>query len=206
MTPIEILKKFGPYLIALAIGIGVGWSVKPDVHTTSVVEKVVEVEKKDGRLDELLVQISKLNRDYQEMKNSKVQERYHKERLETKLPDGTVTIKETEDKNVDSVVQETRKEVEVRVVEVEKQVVVTQTVTVEKLVEKEKIVTAAQAQWHVGVLAGISPQFLPTIKLDTVVIGGEVERRIVGPMFLGVWGAGTTTGVGMGGIKAGFEF
>lgn len=203
------IKKYAlkviPYVIVLGIGIGAGWGLKPDVVKTEIKEKIVEVVKEDIRINELLSQISTLNRDYQEMKNSRVQEKYHKEHLETRHPDGTVVIKDTIDRNVDTVVQETKREVEVQVVEVVKEVVVTQTVTVEREVVKEVKVTPQLAQWHVGALAGIQPTFLPNLKLDNGVFGGEVEHRLVGPVFVGVWGAGTTTGLGMGGIKVSVE-
>lgn len=203
----ELAPRLWPYGLVLLVGIGIGWGAKPDQVRIVEKEIKIEVEKKDTRLDELLTQMSKLERDYQEMKTSQRNEKYHKEHTETRAPDGSVVIKDTIDKNVDSVVQETKHEVEVKVVEVEKQVVVVQTVTVREEVVKEKLVEPVKAQWHVGVLAGIQPQFLPTPAVGPFAFGAEVERRIIGPVFLGVWGTGNTSLSNMQvGAKLGLEF
>ena len=73
---------------------------------------------------------------------------------------------------------------------------------VQKIVE----VKAAQANWHMGVMGGITPQFLPSPQVQAWAVGGEVERRIVGPFWLGLWGMGNTIGQGSGGLKVGVEF
>jgi hypothetical protein len=186
----EYGPKVWPFLIVFLVGGGVGYGMHPSERIVET-ERLVQVVKEDKRVDELLNQMDKLNKDYQEMKNSQTHEKYHKEHTETRNTDGTVVIKDTIDKNVDSVVQETKHEVEVRVVEVEKQVVVTQTVTVEKEVFKEKIVEPVQAQWHLGVLAGLQPQFKP-LAVGPFSFGVEVERRIIGPVFVGIWGTANT--------------
>lgn len=189
----EYAPKVLPYIAVLLIGCAIGWGLKPTQVETKETVKVVEVEK------QVVVQHESVRVEVVKVKDTQVVERWHREKTEVKSPDGTVTIKDVEDRNIDSVVKEQQNNTEVKVVTVEKQVVV------EKEVEKIKTVTPVLAQWHVGVLAGIKPQFLPTLGVSYA-IGGEVERRIAGPVFLGVWGMGTTDGTGMGGLKAGIEF
>jgi hypothetical protein len=195
---IEIAKKYWLHLVllvaGLAGGIAIGWGFKPDVVKVEEKTQVVEVEK------QVVVVQEKVRVEVVKVKDTQVVERWHREKTDETKPDGTRIVKEIEDRNVDSIVKEKENSTEVKVVEVEKQVVV------EKEVVKEKVVTPMLAQWHVGALVGLTPQFLPTVGVQNWVIGAEVERRIVGPVFGGVWGAGTTTGQGMGGLKLGVEF
>lgn len=189
----ELAPKALPYIAVLVVGIAIGWGVKPSQVETREVLKVVEVEK------QVVVEHETVRVEIVKVKDTQVVERWHREKTEERKPDGTVTTKEVEDKNIDSIVKERENSTEVKVVEVVKEVVV------EKEVFKEKIVTPVLAQWHVGVLGGVQPQFSPSIGVASWAVGGEVERRIVGPLFLGVWGMGTTAGAGMGGLKVGFE-
>lgn len=184
------LPKLLPYAAVLVVGIGIGWGVKPAQVRVEEKLKEVTVEK------QVVVTQEKVNVVH--VKDTQVVERWHREKTEVKTPDGTVTKKEVEDKNVDSVVHENTNSV--KVVEVEKQVVVVQDRVVEKKVEP------VLAQWHLGVLGGVSPQFSPTIGVNSWMVGGEVEHRVVGPLFVGVWGMGSTTGQGLGGLKVGAEF
>jgi hypothetical protein len=203
---LELLKKYWPYALVLLVGIGVGWGVKPDVVKIEEREKIVEKQVTTEAQKELMTAFENLRIEMEKVRETQVTEKYHREELETRLADGTYTKKVTVDKNIDSHTKETETKVEVKVVEVEKKVETIRTEYVDKIVEKEKIVTPMLAQWHVGVFGGLTPQFVPSVGVQNWVIGGEVERRIVGPVFLGLWGAGTTTGQGMGGLKVGFEF
>lgn len=202
----KIALKTLPYVAVFLVGAGVSWKLKPD--TVKIQEKEVVVEKQvtTEAMKELMASFETLKLELQRVRETQVTEKYHREELETRLPDGTYSKKVTVDKNIDSHTKETETKVEVRVVEVEKVVEKEKLVTVDKVVEKEKLVTPVLAQWHVGVFGGINPQLLPTPKINSYVIGGEVERRIAGPFWVGVWGAGTTTGQGMGGLKLGMEF
>jgi hypothetical protein len=203
--------KLLPYLGVLVVGAGLGWKLKPDV--VKVEEKVVEktVEKKDERIDEVLAKVSELSLQLDEAKTAQKNEKYHKERTETRNPDGTVVIKETTDKNVNSVVTETKKETEVKVVEVEKQVVVTKEVVTEKQVFVDKIVTPVLPNWHVGLLAGAAPRF-DSPASTPVMVGLEAERRLAGPFWIGAWTmAGSPVTAfsvtnASAGIKVGLEF
>lgn len=57
--------------------------------------------------------------------------------------------------------------------------------------ETARTVTSAKPNWRVGVLAGAQMRFDP-LSLSPA-LGAHVERRILGPVWLGVWGlhAGT---------------
>ena len=199
-------------VICLAVGGGLGWSMKPNV--VSVQEKVVEKEVavKDERIDQLLTQISQMNKDYQEMKNSELNVKTHTVVVENTNVDGSKTKTTTSDKSLDQKTTETKHEVEVKVVTVEKQVVVTQTETVVKEVEKEKIVTAAKPDWKLGLMVGAAPQ-VPNVVDTAILVGVEADRRIVGPVFLGAWVMGGSPVVGgfrvtnvAVGLKVGVEF
>jgi acetyl-CoA carboxylase carboxyltransferase component len=67
--------------------------------------------------------------------------------------------------------------------------------TVEKIVDRERIVEAAKPAWLVGAKVGL--------RLDDgqPIYGGEVARRIIGPVFVGAWaqaGGMTTVGAAAG--------
>lgn len=88
-------------------------------------------------------------------------------------PDGTKekTVEEvSETKEEQQTNSEAQKQTET---EVKKEVVT------EVKVEKEYKETLAVKNWHVGASVGITPLLTP-------VYGGQVERRIVGPFFLGL--------------------
>ncbi len=76
-----------------------------------------------------------------------------------------------------------------------------------------KIVDASKPQWHLRVDAGAGARFVgPTV--PTLVLGVGVERRIVGPFFMGLWAQTTlnllspqTPPYGVdGGLSLGAEF
>jgi len=204
----DIKRHVGPvaFIGGLLVAFGLGFIAHRPDSRVEIREKVVEKQVTTEAIKELMASFESLRVEMQKVRETQVVEKYHREELETKLADGTYTKKVTVDKNIDSHSKETETRVEVKVVEVEKRVETIKTVTVDRIVEKEKIVTPDQKQWHVGVIAGLTPQFLPAPTVQNWVVGGEVERRIIGPVFLGLWGAGTTTGQGMGGLKVGFEF
>ncbi len=201
---LDLVKKYGPkaipYAVVLLVGVGAGWAAKPDVVKIEEKIKVVEVEK------QVVVQHETVRVEVVRVKDTSVIERWHREKTETKSPDGTVVLKEVEDKNIDTIVHDKENNTEVKVVEVIKEVVV------EKVVVQEKVITPMLAQWHLGVLVGTAPRFdSPT---DTpLLLGIEAERRIVGPVFAGAWvmagspvvGAFRVTNAAVG-LKMGFEF
>lgn len=179
-------NKWAIVLIGLGIfGVGmvVGSFVKPDTVKVEERIKVVEVVK------EVVVEHETVRVEIVRVKDTQVVERWHREKTETKSPDGTVITKEIEDKNIDTLVKEKENSTELKVVEVIKEVVVT------KEIEKEKIVTPVLAQWHLGVLVGVAPRF--DVPSETpLLLGLEAERRLAGPVWLGAWVSGGSPLVG----------
>jgi len=185
--------------VGILIGTGLGWKLKPDVVKTETQIKVVEVEK------QVVVEHESVRVEIVKVKDVQVVDRWHREYEQTKSPDGTVITKETEDRNIDSIVKEKENNTEVKIVEVIKEIVV------EKEVNKIVTVTPVLAQWHMGLMAGVAPR-LDNVALTPVMVGIEVERRILGPVWVGAWGmAGSpVTGFnvvnGTAGLKLGVEF
>jgi hypothetical protein len=199
IKPIHFVVVAVCELLVLVGGIAIGWYSKPDVVRTETQLQVVEVEK------QIVVEKEVVRVEIVKVKDTQVVERWHREKTEEKKPDGTVLTKEVEDRNIDSIVKEKENSTEIRVVEVEKQIVV----------EREKIVTQVSepvlANWHVGAMVGLAPQF-DNLGGSPVMVGAEVERRIVGPIWAGAWvmGGSSTSQFkvvnGSAGIKIGMEF
>lgn len=191
---VEGLKRYLPVvLVSCLVGVAIGWASKPDVVQTKIEEKVKVVEV----VKEVVVIQEKVKLQIEYVKDVQVVDRWHREKTEERKPDGTVTTKEIEDRNIDSHSTEKQNTVEVRVVEVEKQVVVEK--EVEKLV---KVTTTLKLpDWHLAAMGGLTPQFLPVPTVQSWAVGASVDRRIVGPIFLGIWGMGTTDGRAMGGLR-----
>lgn len=196
----QYLLKAMPYLAMLVIGVGIGWWAKPDVVRIEEKIKTIEIEK------QVVVTQEKVRVEVVKVKDVQVVERWHREKTEEKRPDGTVITKEVEDRNIDSKMVEKENNVQVKVVEVEKQVIVEREKQVERKIEP------VLPQWHLGVLAGVAPRFdVPTE--TSAIVGVEAERRIVGPIWLGAWGMTGIPVVGAVhltntalGIKVGLEF
>jgi hypothetical protein len=197
------LKQYWPqiliFVLVLVAGIAVGWYSKPDVVKIEEKIKVVEVEK------QVVVEHETVRVEVVRVTDTQVVDRWHREKTETKTPDGTIVTKEVEDRNIDTIVNQKENNVEVKVVEVTKEVVVNRDVVV------EKVVTPQLAQWHAGILVGVAPRF--DAPNDTAIVGGfEVERRIVGPIFAGAWLMGGSPLSGfkvtnaVAGVKVAIEF
>lgn len=200
---LEVLKTQGPKLakplFLLGCGVLIGWLVKPDVVRVEEKIKTIEVEK------QVVVVQEKVRVEIVKVKDTQVVERWHREKTEERRPDGTVIAKEVEDRNIDSIVRERENSTEVKVVEVEKQVVV------ERKVEVFREVKPVLPDWHVGVLAGVAPRFDAPLA-SPIMLGLEGERRIAGPLWLGIWGMAGSPATGLNitngaiGIKASMEF
>lgn len=196
---LDKLKEHGPkillFVLVLVAGIGIGWYVKPDVVKVEEKTKIVETKV----LDEVLMEqeIAKRVKEIESHMEVKVVTKWvvkpdgTKETTETKETKTDTKEKETEDKSKETV--KIVKEIEYK----------------DKIVEKT--VTPVLAQWHVGALVGVAPRF-DSPATTPIMVGVEAERRIVGPVFLGVWAmAGspvTTFNVTNAaiGLKVGFEF
>lgn len=168
----EKAKKVLPFVIVAVVfllgGAGLGWGLKPDVVQIEEKEKIVTVEKVVDRVVEKLVEVK--------VKDTQYVERWHTVKTTTK--DGAVT--ETTDKTKEAVVKDT--------VNTAKDTETVKTVEVEKVVTREIKITPVLAQWRVGVSGGA--QFLTAqFPAPVVVLGVEAERRIAGPIWVGVVGS-----------------
>jgi hypothetical protein len=164
-------------LLCLGLGAAGGWYAKPDVYRIEEKVKVETVEK------QVVVVQEKVRVEKVYIKDVQVVERWHREKTEEKKPDGTVLTKEVEDRNIDSILKETRKDVEVKIVEVEKQVVVKQEV------EKRVTMDPVLSKWRGKLMVGVAPT-LPNIVESPLMFGVEGEMRVAGPLWLGLWAMG----------------
>lgn len=185
----ELLQKSLPYIAVLVLGVGggaaLGWGLKPDVVRVEEKIKTVEVEK------QVVVVQEQVRVEIVKVKDSQVVERWRREK--TQSPDGT--IREVEEKNIDTVVKEKENTTEVKIVEVTKEVVV------EKLVDRVIKIDPVLANWHIGVTGGTQ------LLVPVPVFGVEVERRIAGPFWLGLYGnMNTQLNSGQVGAKVAIEF
>ena len=202
----EKLGPHAPLIVVMALLFGALATFQHFFPQERIVEKLVtkEIVKEVSRTEEVTKELAKLREELKEAKTAMMNERYRREKTWNKTSDGAESSHEVEEKNISSVVTETKEVVKVQVVEVEKQVVVTQTNTVERLVEVEKIREPVLRNWRVSPMVGVAFDAKPSF--NGVVYGAEVERRIIGPVWVGVWGAGNTTVGGMMGVKASLEF
>lgn len=198
-TRTKVIVFIITHLVLLALGVVAGWYMKPDVFKIEEKIKVVEVEK------QVIVEKEKVRVEIVRVTDKSVVERWRRESTETQLPDGTLTKKTTEEKNIDTIVKDVT--TNVKVVEVEKQVVVERQVQVDKIIKIDPVLE----NWSVSLLAGIQPRLIPQLETD-IVLGVQAERRIAGPFWGGIWAQAVTpsqfnkiNGI-QGGISAGIKF
>lgn len=185
---------------ALGVYIG-GYYHGKNQAPTKMVEtvKVVEVVK------EVVVEREKVRIEIVKVKDTQVAERYHREKTETTSPDGTKVVKEVEDRNIDTVVKEKENSTEVRVVEVIKEVVVEKKVDVVKVVENDR------PDWEVMAKVGTNiSEFKPQLTapyFSPLLLGVDVNRRLVGPVKAGAWAMSNTRFDSVSaGLSLGVEF
>jgi len=198
------LAQWAPTLIAVGILVVAFNRQGPE----RVVEryKEVEVTKTDTRIDELLKQVETLNKQLTEVRTTQTKESYRKWELAETKPDGTSRVEKTEERNIDSHTKEEKVLTEVKVVEVEKQVVAIQTVTVEKITETEKIVESSPRNWRVSPMVGVGFDVKPGPTFNGVVYGAAAEGRIFKNVWVGVWGVGNSQVGGIVGAQVSIEF
>jgi hypothetical protein len=173
-------------LIALILAFFAGRYTTPVEVQIKEVEKIVEKEK----IVEVVV------KEYIKEAKTDIKLDVVKTKTTTTKPDGTVTVVETEHLKEDTKIDEKEVKTEIKVVEVE------------KIIEKEKIVerlvSTDRPDWKVSVLGGVQVDGIELSKgyLQPWVVGANVERRIVGPFSVGVWGQSNLSA----GISVGFEF
>jgi hypothetical protein len=163
---------------------------------TKYVEKQVIVEKEVIKTVEVEKKVDEKKKDEAVAKN------VHKERTEVTHPDGTKEVKETVDVNATKVVKEVQIQYVDRIQTVEK------VVEVEKKVEIEKVVKNPLPDWGVQARVGVDiSAILNPTRGGPVVIGLEVDRRIIGPFKAGVWAqTNTTFNQWQAGLSVGAEF
>lgn len=148
------------------------------------VEKVVTVEKE---VVKTVIQV---------VKEVEVQVQTHTVVVKETTPDGGVRETTVIDTNSDTKDKE-------KVVEYVDRVV-------EKIVDREvfiekKVIVDNQRYWRASLLLGLQPKLIPP-SVDAYLVGAEIERRVVGPVWLGIWGMGSTVGVASAGLKVGIDF
>ena len=146
-----------------------------------VVEKIVEVE------------VEKIVEKKVFVDNTKTRTKV----VVVEAPDGTKTS--TTDVAVDTDVKNESEKAEERVVYVDREKIVE--VEVEKKVETSQTLP----DWRIGALVGANPLDMwskQAVVFGDLALGAEVQRRIVGPVYGGVWG----TTQGAVGVSVGLEF
>lgn len=185
----EHRAKIAAGLAVLALcGLSYGLGKSQAEERVEIQEKIVEKEVIQARLV------------YRDREESKIDEKKDTKKdvrrvvTEVTKPDGTVE-KKTEEHAVDET-HEAR--VEEKIVEkvVKEQVFVDRVVEVEKKVEVEK----SMPDWRFGLTVGAAPLTMfdaGELKLEDVIVGAQLQRRIVGPVSANLF-AQTNGVVGVG--------
>lgn len=190
-------------IVLIGSGFAAGRYSAPEKVTEKEVfkDRIVTVEKIDEKqLSQLTEQINFALNQLSQLKKS-----IHKEKTSTTYPDGRVEAKEVVDINVEKTVQTTEVREVTRDVVVVQEKVVTVDRIVEKEVLKEKVTEAPKPQWKVSPLVGVNIRDLSLgqgLTTGPLAFGVKVDRRIVGPVFLGAWGISS----GQAGLSVGMEF
>lgn len=121
----------------------------------------------------------------------------HREETEVMHPDGLVEKKKTEDENVEKVVKENA----IQYIDREVVKYVDRKVVDEEEVEKR--VENKRASWRVNALVGTEVTHLhleaTAPYVSPIVFGGQVERRVIGPIWVNGYGLSNgTVGLGLG--------
>jgi hypothetical protein len=150
-----------------------------------------------------IVQVEKASEDKTKDQNS--QKHVHRERTETTSPDGTKVVKVVTDVNVDKTIKETDVKVVTVTNTVEKQV------EIEKKVEVTKTIERARPDWFLSAKLGTNFSTLKVSAtapyINPLLIGVDGNRRIIGPLFLGLWALTSTDFKSIsGGLSASMEF
>jgi hypothetical protein len=174
-------------LAALALfggGYGLARYLTPNKVVTIDTTKEMEELKK---LSQTLTEVVEQNKDFR-TQISELKKSIHRETHTLQRPDGNVETTKVEDINVSQVV----KEQEVKFVD--REVKTTEIHYVDRVetkeVVKEKIVEGRKPDWALTALVGTSAPTkldLTPPYLNPLVVGGVAERRILGPVFVGVW-------------------
>lgn len=189
MSYLDVFYAIRPYLkyvgilAALGVAFAFGRFGTAEHIRTETVEKIVFKDRVVEKAVEKIVYV-----DRTKTKTSKTS-------ATVRLPDGTITetVKETTD-TATAIDLDAHKTIYVdRVVEV----------ATDRKDTAER--DTPMPDWRVSILSGVNIPAINTATgpaLNQLVIGGSVERRIVGPLHAGVWGVST----GAVGLLVGVEF
>ncbi len=177
MNLTEIGNKLGQnrrWLVIVGVVLALAASFGAGRYTTPT--KIVEKEKIVTVTVEKVVTVDHVveQKVYVEVEKAQT----HKETVEVKAPDGTITTKIVEDTKVDTQKTDTDTKVADKTV--------TDDVQKVNVVEKEKTTTNAKPDWHLRVDVGAGARFVGQLT-PTLMLGVGAERRILGPVFMGLW-------------------
>ncbi len=202
MNFLDIVTNPKVQVALLVVGAGVGGFLfgKGNVQYEILEkEKIVIVEHEKLKV----VEVEKII--IEKAKDTALAAHIHKERTEETRPDGTKIVKETTDTNIDKTIKETEVKFVDRTTVVEKEKIV------EKKIETIREVSTKLPDWTVTARLGTTfTELKPSLTVpyfSPIVIGAEVDRRIIGPVKAGLWVQTTTTlDYVTGGIAVGVEF
>lgn len=174
-------------LVAAFIGGRASVSTQPERITEKTVEKVQFVDRWHERVIEKQIKV----------RDETTNLSRHREVTKVEHPDGTKVFKEVEDLNIDKIVKETETKFVDRVVD--------RIVFQDREVKKETIIESPQKNWLVGPMIGFRLAELGFrdggLQLP-VEFGAQVQRRVLGPVFIGAYGMHK----GTAGLTVSFEF
>jgi hypothetical protein len=163
---------------ALALGFVIGRDTAPEAVRVEERVKVVEVTKEVLVVREKLVEAKETHKAAETHTRRRV--------VEKTSPDGTTERRIDEETGARS----TESTVEVRYVDR----VVEKFVDREVKVEAETKVEKVQPDWNVAATLGVAPLTLNPLAIqESLVLGVEVRRRIIGPVSVGLWGQTNAT-------------
>jgi len=185
MEPQERNKLIFVGGVCLLLGLGTGISLTP-TPPTKIEEKIVYQDKIKivevvkwqtlTKTEEKIVYVKNEARDK------------HRETTKVISPDGTITIKKTEDDKTKLTSSNTSE----KIVEIEKVVYKDRVVEGETKLIKETKVEVRQPEWMLYGMVGTRPLDMTLSStppyISPLVIGVGVDKRIVGPFWLGIMG------------------
>lgn len=179
----QTLKKILLSCVAcLVVGYAFGRFSAPDKVVEVETVKTLTVEKEDTKARE---QVKELLAE-----NIRLKQHVRRERISVTRPDGTTETRETETVDTDRTSDARKERDEVREVEVVRSIYVRGEKTKEIRVER------IRPEWRIGALGVVD------FHQNKVGAGAIVERRILGPVSIGLWGVST----GQGGLALTLEF
>lgn len=185
----QVMIGAGAALGLFGAGFGAARYSTPERVEVKTIEKTIFVETKKAtetevKREERAVQVQ-------------TQQRVRREERTVARPDGTVETTRTETIDTDNATQERAVQV------VQREATQESAVQVQQERQQSSVVQMARPKWRAGALVGMD--LGRALKADlggSLVYGGELERRLFGPVHGGVW----VLSNGTGGVKLSVEF